>query len=191
MRRPSTGRARREDSAETGSSSTEARCGDGLDNEVWRRLGAIIRAADIGDADEFAGLWQSLERELTDHQRGLAGVYVFYIVEYRVHDILQRRPGPADLHDLAVRASTRFERIIRPTEASLYDTLCTVFKFAPADRQVTGGRLLVVGSAAFAALTDGPSSELQAIRLPLARWYAAHAQKFRELGSMAPPRAAP
>jgi hypothetical protein len=135
MKRLFTGRPRREDSAGTGSRPTEAGLGDGLDDEVWRRLEAIVGAAEIGDPDEFAGLWQSLEREVTDQQRGHAGVYVFYILEYRVHDILQRRPAPSDLHDLAVRASARYQRIIRPTEASLYDTLCTVFKCAPAAKR--------------------------------------------------------
>jgi hypothetical protein len=173
-----------------GGNASEAQAGDGLDEEIWRRLEAIVGAGLAGDADEFADLWQRLEREVTDHQRGLAGIYVWYIVEYRVHEILQRRPTPQDLQQLAGTANSRFATLIRQTEASLEDTLCTVFKFASGDRQVTGGRLLVAGSAAISVLFNDTAA-LQKVRAPLARWYAAHAAKFRELGSMAPPRSAP
>lgn len=115
---------------------------------------------------------------------------MWYILEYRVHDILQRRPTPDDLRQLASSANSRFKRLIHENDASLEDTLCTVFKFASGDRQVTGGRLLVAGSAAISVLIDGPAA-LRTVRPPLARWYAAHATKLRELGPMAPPRSPP
>lgn len=164
---------------------------DGLDDNVWRRLQAIVGVAFGGDADEFARLWQKLEAEVTDDQRGLAGIYVWYLLEYRVHDILQRRPVPADLHRLASDgANSRFLKIIKKNEASLENTLRTIFKFASGDEQVTAGRLLVAGSAAISALLDD-TAQLDAMRAPLGRWYSTHAARFRELGSMAPPPPAP
>jgi len=151
----------------------------------------ILAAGHRGDPDEFAGLWLSLERDATDHQRGLAGVYVYYVLEYRVHDILQGRPTPQDLHDLANRAYPRFAKLIKENEASLEDTLSTVFRFASADEQVTGGRLLVAGSAAISALLDDVDAQLSAIREPFPRWYARNAAKLTELGPPAPPRSRP
>lgn len=162
-----------------------------LDEEVWRRLGTIFAAGYRGDPEAFAGLWLSLEREVTDHQRGLAGVYVWYMLEYRVHDLLQRRPTPEDLHEIASRGSPKFAELIKKDEASLEDTLRTVFRFSSANKQVAGGQFFVAGSAAVSVLLDDPDSELSAMRAPLARWYARHAAKLRELGPMAPPRSAP
>jgi hypothetical protein len=164
---------------------------DVLDKEVWRRLEAIFAAGYRGDPDDFAGLWLSLEREVTDHQRGLAGVYVWYMLEYRVHDILQRRPTLEDLHEVASRGNAKFAKLIKENETSLEDTLRTVFKFSSAKTQVTGGRLFVAGSAAVSVLLDDPDAQLSAMRAPLAGWYARHAAKLRELGPMAPPRSAP
>jgi hypothetical protein len=54
---------------------------DALDKEVWRRLRAIVAVGNQGDADALSGLWQTLEREVPDDQRGLAGVYVWYLVQ--------------------------------------------------------------------------------------------------------------
>jgi hypothetical protein len=165
--------------------------GDGLDDEIWTRLSAILAAGNRGDADRLASLWLSLERQVSDHQRDLAGVYVWYLLEYRVLHILRHRATPDDLQDLASRNYPKFARLIKENEISLYDTLCTVFRFAPPERQIGGTRLFVSGSAAVSVLLDNPPDELPAIRPHLANWYHRHAGKLQELGMTAPPRSAP
>ena len=161
---------------------TRAEEADGeLDEEVWRQLTGIIAAGSIGDANELSRLWLQLERELSDHQRNLAGVYVWYLVEYCVHDVLQRQPTPGDLRDLATEAAPKFAKLIRAGEVDLESTLRTVFRFAAPDQQVTGGRLYIAGSAAVSVLLSDPAA-LQAIRAPLSRWYSRNAAKLAGLG---------
>jgi hypothetical protein len=165
--------------------------GGALDEEVWRRLAAIVAAGNQGDADELSGLWQTLEREVSDDQRGLAGVYVWYLVQYQVIDVLGRKPTVEDLHELAVSIHPKFSKLIRWDIERLEDMLCTIFELAPPGRQVTGGQLVVSASAVVSVLVDDPISQLAIIRPPLARWSARNAGTLRKLGPMAPPRSAP
>jgi len=155
---------------------------DGVDEEIWHRVGVILAAGQRGDPDEFSRLWQDLDREVPGFQRGLAGVYVWYLMWHRVAELLGRKPTPEDLHELAERIYPRFAQLIRWDQQRLEDTLATVFQYAPADRQVTGGELYVAGSAIVSILLDDPSTQMAAIRAPLARWYARNGSKLIELG---------
>jgi hypothetical protein len=157
-----------------------------LDEEVWRQLTGIIAAGTKGDGNKLARLWLRLERELSDRQRKLAGVYVWYLVQYCVAQILQRSPTAGDLHDLAVRGDPKFAQLIRAGEVNMEKTLRSVFQFASPDQQVTGGQLYIAGSAAVSALLSDPAA-LEAIRGPLSRWYARNATTLTDLGILATP----
>jgi hypothetical protein len=156
--------------------------GDELDEDIWHRLSVIFAAAHRGDPDQLADLWLKLEREVSEKGRDQAAVYLRFLLEYRVIEILGRRPTVEDLHELSISTYTRYRQVIREDEEVLEDLLGTVFKFLPPERYVKGARFMVLASAAVGVLLDDPASQLDAIRPPLARWYRRHENKLRELG---------
>jgi hypothetical protein len=112
-----------------------------------------------------------------------AGVYLWFLLRYRVAELLGRRPSPEDLHALAVRFGPEFAKLIRGDQSRLEDTLLTVFELAADGRKVTGGDAVVMGSAALGVLLDDdPEAQLTAMRPDLADWWRRNADKFRDLG---------
>jgi hypothetical protein len=52
-----------------------------------------------------------LENELAND--GQAGTYVWYLLRYRVAEILKRRPSPEDLDELVLGAWPGFPQVMR------------------------------------------------------------------------------
>ena len=150
--------------------------GDGLDGLSWEVLCQSLAAAHRGDAQAHVAPLLGYEREVPHDVR--AGLYLWYLLRYRVIEVLGRKPTPEDLHSLAERSYPTFAKLIRGDESQLEDTLLTVFGFAPEERKVSGGRAVVLGSAALGILLEDPETELAAMRPHLARWQHANADKF-------------
>lgn len=156
---------------------------DGLHEEIWQRFCAIVIAASTGETRKFLQLWEAVQQEVADpRRRRWAVVYTKYVLEYRVHQILGRRPASHDLSDIAAEANADFACIIDTGKVSLYDVLCTVFEVPPRDRWVTGPEFGAAGSAAIGALLDNPARQLSAIRPHLAAWCTRYADILSEMG---------
>ena len=165
--------------------SRQARAGDanladdGLDGLSWDVLCQSVVAAHRGDAEAHVAPLLRYEREVP--RDGRAGLYLWYLLRYRVAELVGRRPGPEDLHALAERFYPPFAKLIRADRSQLEDTLLTVFGLTAEDRKVSGGTGVVMGSAALGVLLDDPETELAAMRPHLAGWRRAHADEFRDL----------
>jgi hypothetical protein len=170
-----------------GRASRQARAGDanraddGLDGLSWDVLCQSLAAAHRGDPDAHVAPLLRYEREVPHDTQ--AGIYLWYLLRYRVAELLGRRPSSEDLHALAERFYPAFAKLIRGDVRQLEDTLLTVFGLAPADRKVSGGMGVVMGSAALGVLLDDPEPDLAAMRPHLAEWQRANADEFRDLGA--------
>jgi hypothetical protein len=156
---------------------------DGLDHEVWRILSTFVGAAARGDVTAARDAIPHMERGLPND--GQAGAYVWYLLRYRVVEILARRPSAEDLHDLAVTAWPRFAELVNADEHVLEDIFRSVFKFETAG-EVTGAKLIVLGSAALGVLLDDPDAGLEVIRPHLVDWWRKNRRNFEEQGIIAP-----
>jgi hypothetical protein len=156
--------------------------GDGLDQDVWQMIYDILVAAHQGDAGAFIHATERLTQTLPLEGQRLAGAYFLYLLQYRVIDILGRRPTREDLRELAGRASPKYARLLR-VEASLFeDTLLTTFKLASPKTEVKSGRFAVSSSATLGVLLDNPQVNLKVMRPHLAEWWCRNAEKFQDLG---------
>jgi hypothetical protein len=143
---------------------------DGLDEEIWQRLADVLAAANRGDDDTFLKLLKRIDAGWSDHMRNEASIYLFYLLKYRIVEMLARRPDAGDLHAIAVRIHECYARVVREPAATLEDTLRAVFDMAPTGPQESGARLFVSGVAAAGVLFNDPSSDLTVIRPHLAEW---------------------
>jgi len=116
---------------------------------------------------------------------GQSGAYVWYLLRYRVAEILGRKPTAEDLHELAVSAYPQFSVIIKGDVTLLEGTLRSVFELESAQQKLTGGKLVVLGFAALGALLDDPKTELDRMRPHLADWWRRHSAEFRAGGAVA------
>ena len=157
------------------------RAGDGLDGLSWDALCQSMAAAHSGNAE--AHLAPLLRYERAAPEDTSAGIYLWFLLRYRVAELLGRRPGREDLQAVAERYYPQFAKLIRGDKSQFEDTLLTVFSLAPEDRKVKGGDAVVMGSAALGVLLDDPEAELAAMRPHLAEWWQANAHEFRELGA--------
>jgi hypothetical protein len=113
---------------------------DGLDETVWEKMSRILAAAHKGDRTAFVSASEQLTQSMPLEKHRLAGAYVLYLLQYRVIDMLGRKPTQMDLHDVAVRHSVKFSAPLTAVpDGVLEDTLRTTFKLASPDREVKGG----------------------------------------------------
>jgi hypothetical protein len=154
--------------------------GDGLDATNWELLQQSVTAAHQGNAEAHIAALRRLEREVPVD--ATVGVYLWYLLRYQVAELLGRRPAEKDLHDLAEHFYSEFAKLIRGDRSQLENMLLTVFEFAPENKQVKGGRAVVLGSAALGVLLDDPETELAAMRPHLEEWWRHNVEEFRELG---------
>lgn len=155
---------------------------DGLDQDVWQMIYDILVAAHHGDADAFIRATERLTQTLPLEGQRLAGAYLLYLLQYRVIDILGRRPTREDLQELAGRASPKYARLLRVEANLLEDTLLTTFKLASPETEVKDGRFAVSSSATLGILLDNPQADLKTMRPHLAEWWCRTAEKFWNLG---------
>jgi hypothetical protein len=145
---------------------------DGLNEEVWRRLSEVITVAHRGDGNAFLKLLKRFDVGWSDSARDEASSYLFYLVKYRVVEILARRPMAADLHEVAVMNYDSYAKVVREPVATLEDTLRAVFALPSVGPQQSSARLFVSSVAAAGVLFKEPPADLDAIRPHLAKWSA-------------------
>jgi hypothetical protein len=153
---------------------------DGLDNTKWRLLNEAINAAHNGDADGARAI--VLRLASTVPYDGQAGMYLWYMLRYRIADILGRRPSPEDIRQIAAGVNPKFALVMRGDPDLLENTLRTAFRLADNQTEVTAGRFIVASVAALGVLLEDPSMDLQVIRPHLARWWRSNLDKFRSRG---------
>jgi hypothetical protein len=102
-------------------------------------------------------------------QQRLAGAYIHYLLEYRVIELLKRRPSPEDLQSLAAQKAEMYSQLLPANPVPLVDTMLTTFKLATPDREVKGGRFAVTSTAALGILLDRPLEQLATRKRGLAR----------------------
>lgn len=153
---------------------------DGLDRRAWAVVWESAAAAHRGSARAHVAPLLRYEREAP--RDVMVGVYLWYLLRYRVAELIAARPDADDLHVLADRYYPTFSKLIRGDKSQLADTLLTAFELAAEDRKVSGGNAVVLGSAALGVLLEHPEAELRAMRPHLAAWSERNAAYFREPG---------
>jgi hypothetical protein len=154
---------------------------DALDETTWQILCAAAIAAHRGDV--HASHMATRRFDIDVPVDGRAGTYIWWLLRYRLAQLLGRRPSRGDLTQIAGYTEARFGIVIQ--DASLLeDLLLTVWRLAPPGRQVTGGRFLIAGVAALGVLLNDPAADLEAVRPDLAAWWQKNLDKFRAQGSL-------
>jgi hypothetical protein len=161
------------------SGGRSAPSGDGLDDAVWQILIKAVLAAHRGDAHAAQMATRRFATDLPID--GRPGTYIWWLLRYRVAQLLGRQPSPDDLHEIASRAHSRFAAVIRDASV-LEDVLLTVWKLAPPEREVNSGRFLVAGTVALGVLLRDPAADLEAARPDLSAWWRENLDKFRSQG---------
>ena len=155
---------------------------DELDEEIWERLTAAIAAGSRGEPDEMARYWSEHEQRVSDDQRGLVGIYVWYILQYLVIDTLGHVPTVSDLRELASDIYPKFAPLIVRDEDYLVRVLMSIFNLVSPEHQVKGGEIVISGSAVISSLLEGSSGELTSIRPHLSQWLKRNRANLGELG---------
>lgn len=154
---------------------------DPLGDQAWRALSTAIIAASQLNANDHANLFRRWPGEASDEGRR-ACLYLWYLLRYRVAEILGRLPTPEDLRNLAVQLHPQFARLIRGDESRLEATLRTLFETTTAEDHVRGGMFLILGTALLGVLLDDAEPQLAAMRPHLDDWWQRNAGRFGELG---------
>lgn len=153
---------------------------DGLDEQIWELLRGFMAAVGRGDASGARSAIPRLEHDLPND--GQAAAYIWYVLRYRVVEILGRKPASEDLHELATSTWPALAAIVHGDAQLVEDVLRSVFKHAPAQDDITGAKLIVLGSVTLAVLLDDPSRDLEVIRPHLAEWWRRNLESFRSQG---------
>jgi len=141
-------------------------------------------AAKHRELDEFVRLLEALQAQVAEPKRvRWAVVYIHYVVEYRVHQILGFKPGLEDLKGVANQYSAEYAHIINAGKIMLLDLLCTVFEIPnPGGEWITGPEFGGAGAAAIGVMLDDPAQQLTVIRPHLAAWCSRYANTLSEMG---------
>jgi hypothetical protein len=153
--------------------------GDVLDDRVWQILREAVVAAGSGNVRAAHRATSRFDTDIPVD--GRAGTYIWWLLRYRVAQLLGRRPTADDLRDIAARKQDTFGALI--TDAStLEDVLLTVWHLAQSEREVQAGRFLVAGVTALGVLLDDPAADLEAALPDLAAWWLKNLARFRAQG---------
>jgi hypothetical protein len=154
---------------------------DGIDDDVWRRLCEIVDAASKGNADSVVrdALRWPAEVSLAGQQR--AGLYLRALMEYRIKEILQRKPTEDDLGQLAVRVFPNFSHILPLAgQWQLEEALRRACRMAPRGASIPAGEFMAFGAVALGVLLDNPNEQLLNMRPHVAAWWRRNQDKFPE-----------
>lgn len=76
--------------------------------------------------------------------------YIWYLLRYRVVEILERKRAAEDLRELATGRWPAFAAVVYGDEQLIEDILRSVFKLAPVQDEITGAKPIVLGSVTLA-----------------------------------------
>jgi hypothetical protein len=155
--------------------------GDALDVAAWGALRTAILAANKGDAQAHAAVFRRWPGDAAAEGRR-ASLYLWYLLRYRIAEVVGGRPSPEDLRDLAVRAYPRFALLIRRDVEQLEATFRTVCESAESQDHLKGGLFLILGTAALGSLLNDADNELSIMRTNMADWWHRKAGEFHARG---------
>jgi hypothetical protein len=158
------------------------RADEEFDQELWQRLGKVIGAANRGDTRAHTAEFLLWAKEVPLARQQRAGLYLWYLLQYRITDTLRRRPTQQDLHEIALSAYPRFRQVVTADETLLEDVLRKVFEFPQLKTHIQAGQLAVLGSAVLGVLMDHPAADMEAARPHLIQWWQRNVKRFREQG---------
>ena len=158
--------------------------GDGVNDEVWRRLREIVSAANRGDSRAHVLAFTTWPSELPLASQQRAGAYLLYLLYRQVKVILGRTPSPEDLHKLAASNYPRFHEVLVADEGQLEETFRRAFEFRPLRAPLTPAEFAVFSSVALGVLLANPEQDLEAMRPGLAAWLRRNQERFRAEGLM-------
>jgi hypothetical protein len=154
-----------------------------IDEDVWDRLTALIRAAHELDREAFAGLLRSINADVELRGRQRAGLYVWYLLRNALGGKAGgQAPTDAELADISHDHVERFSAVVNAGRPVLEDLFRKVFERAPLTKQIGPGDLLVLGPAALGVLYEDPDPELITMKPHLSSWWQRHAEKFHSQG---------
>ena len=143
---------------------------DGLDDEVWQRLVDLMSAANEGDTRAWLAMGKHFDDGLSDDRKRESNLYVWFILRFRVIELVQRRLTAGDLNAMALRAFPKYTKILRLPVIFLEDTLRTSFRMPSIGEQPTDNYLFLSAIAAAGVLLEDPAADLVSIRPRVARW---------------------
>jgi hypothetical protein len=149
-----------------------------LDNQpVWPPLRAAIIAASEKNLEGFRCEMRRMARRV--HKDRWSGVYVWYLLRMRSRELVGRKPDEESLTFLASEIYPRFVVVApRVEHATLIDLLLGVWEIQPAERDIVGSALPVIGAAALGAMLDDASRQLDAMKPALEDWYDSNRYSF-------------
>jgi hypothetical protein len=151
-----------------------------LDDARWRVLREAVVAAHQGDGRAFHAALLKLANHVP--YDGLPAASIWWLLRYRVAQLLGRRPSRGDITQIAgYYTETRFGAVIQDVSL-LQDVLLTVWKLASAEREVVGGQFLVAGAAALGALLHDPGTAMDDARPDLTAWCQRNLDHFQMQG---------
>jgi hypothetical protein len=149
-----------------------------LDEEVWTLLSEVVLAANRGDQVDFASSTTALTQTLDLQRQRLAGLYLWYLLRFRIVALVGNRPTESDLMGLVDRSRSRFAAIADKDPSLLGRTLLSAFNIAEPADSVTGAEFSVASSVALGVLLEDPVSDLDPMRPPLIRWCHHHSDEY-------------
>lgn len=84
---------------------------DGLDEANWQILCQAVAAAHRGDVIAAGNATRRFDTDVAVDAQ--AGLYLRYLIRYRLADMLGRAPAEQDLRDIANRVYPRFAIVVR------------------------------------------------------------------------------
>jgi hypothetical protein len=142
-------------------------------------LSAVYRRDKEGIVGEV-DTWPT-ELPLAGQQR--SSMYLWFLLNYRIQEILQRRPSPSDLHDLALATVSKVRDIlIRIDESKLEEVYRVVFEITPVGSGLDPGEFSAVGLVALGVLLTEPTEQLAAMRREMTDWWSRNYRRFQKLG---------
>jgi hypothetical protein len=158
----------------------QVRYEDELDATKWEILCEGVVASHDGDAAAAHAATRRLSAHVPFDSQ--ISMYLWYLLRYRVAEMVGGRPSAEDLKDISAQAYPRFSVIIRGDDSVLEKVLRTVFKLASKDEELASGLFFVTGMAALGVLLNDPATEMEAMRPHLADWWRRNLEKFRAQG---------
>lgn len=154
-----------------------------IEEQVWNTLAETVKAANRCDADAYAQWITRWSRELPLQARHQCGLYLWYMMQYRIKDLLRREPTPADLHQLANNAYPQFREVLsKAEEIHLEEALRRALEFKPLEIRLTAGEFQLFGAAALGVLLSDPEHDMEAMRPSLEVWWSRNRERFASLG---------
>jgi hypothetical protein len=153
-----------------------------IDEDVWLVVVAMTDAASRGDRESFLRINQQFLDALGVKGGRTAGLYLVFMLRYRMIELLGHRPSADELHVLTVRFYPSYAVLIRRGGSrGLERVFLTVFAMLGADDQIDRHDFWSMSVVALGVLLRDPAADLEPMRAGLLRWLNGDAAKTSAL----------